>query len=153
MEKGEVAILALQFCALLVVVLVVGNILPGGSVEAPPTVSSVYWGSPGSSAAIPTAGTLKVTTNQSSIYVYFHLGGGATVASTLASRFCTDPSGKTGQSTTYVTIPFLYDAAKGENYLVITPATQRSGFSCVYAVQITDTLQQTVKWTGTVKMG
>ncbi len=152
MEKGEVAILALQFGALLVVVLVVGNVLPGGSVEAPPAVGSVYWGNPGSNVAIPTSGTLKVTTNQSSIYVYFHLGGGAKVASTSASRFCTDPSGKAGQSTTYTIIPFLYDAAKGENYLVITPTTQRSGFSCIYAVQITDTLQQTVKWTGTVQM-
>lgn len=150
MEKGEVAILAVQFGALLVVVLVVGNVLPGGSVEAPPTISNVYWGSPGSSVAIPTGGTLRATTNQSSIYVYFHMGGGATVASTSASRFCTDPSGKAGESTTYVTIPFMYDTARGENFLVITPTTQRSGFSCVYAVQITDTLQQIVKWTGTV---
>ncbi len=153
MEKGEIVILSIQFGALLVVVLVVGNILPIGNIESPPTVSGVYWGDPSNNAAISNGGTLKTPTNQSNIYVYFHLSGGDAVASTSASRFCINQTTGTGESTTYVRIQFGYDAARKANFLLITPTTQMAGFSCVYNVQITDRLQQTVKWTATVVIG
>jgi hypothetical protein len=150
LEKGEIAILAIQFGALLVVVLVVGNILPVGSVQTTPTVTGVYWGDPASSQPVQNGGTLKTHANQSIIYVYFQLNGGGEIASTSASRFCINQTKGEGESTTYVRIQFGYDTGRKANYLLITPTTQRIGLSCVYNVQITDRLLQTVKWTATI---
>ena len=150
MEKGEIAILTIQFGALLIVVLAVGNILPVGSVQTTPTVSGVYWGDPANNTPIPSGGTLKTKTNQSIIYFYFQLNGGGEIASTSASRFCINQTVREGESTTYVKIQFGYDTGRKANYLLITPTTQRLGLSCVYNVQITDRLLQTVKWTATI---
>jgi hypothetical protein len=152
LEKGEVAILAIQFGALLVVVLVVGNLIPGIGSSTPTEFSGIYWGDPVNNAQIPNAGHFMTQTNQSSIFVYFHLASGAAVASTSASRFCTDRTGATGESTSYVRIPFGYDGLRKASYIQITPTSQKSGWSCLYNVQVTDTLQQTVKWTAIVEL-
>jgi hypothetical protein len=152
LEKGEVVILGIQFGALLIVVLVVGNLFPGFTTPTSTALSGVYWGDPAGNVQVSNAGNLKTSTNQSKIFVYFHLGGGTAMASASASRFCTDRTGSTGESTTYVMIQFAYDSARKANYLVITPTFQKSGWSCLYNVQITDTLQQSVKWTAVVEL-
>jgi hypothetical protein len=152
LEKGEVAILGIQFGALLIVVLVVGNLFPGFTTPTATALSGVYWGDPAGNELVSNAGNLKTTANQSTIFVYFHIGEGTAVASASASRFCTDKNGTTGESTTYVRIQFAYDSVRKANYLVITPTYQKSGWSCVYSVQITDTLQQTVRWTAIVEL-
>ena len=152
LEKGEVVILGIQFGALLIVVLVVGNLLPGFTTPVPTALSGVYWGDPAGNVQVSNAGNLKTSTNQSTMFVYFHIAEGTTVASASASRFCTDKNGTTGESTDYVRIQVAYDNARKANYLVITPTYQKSGWSCVYNVQITDTLQQTVRWSALVEL-
>ena len=134
----------------MIVVLVVGNILPVGSVQTPPMVTGVYWGDLANNPPIQNGETLRTQTNQSVIYVYFHLSGGGEIASTSASRFCINQTTGEGESITYVKIQFGYDAGRKASYLLITPTTQGAGLSCVYNVQITDRLLQTVKWTATV---
>lgn len=149
MEKGEKAVLALQFGLLFVVVAVIGNLLPSLPSQTP-SFKGVYWGDPGSGDQIAQGGTLQAKMNATSIFAYFQLPSSTAISSATAGRFCTDAATKQGESRSYGTVLFGYDQNRSASYFVISPAGQPNGWSCTYNIQITDTLGGVTKWTGTV---
>lgn len=149
LEKGEKAVLALQFGLLFVVVAVIGNLLPG-QVSQNPSFTGVYWGQPLSGNEIPMGGTLQAKTNASSIFAYFQLPSSTTVSSATAGRLCSDATMKVGESKSYDTVLFGYDQNRSASYFIISPAGQPNGWSCTYSIQITGSLGGVTKWTGTV---
>ncbi len=149
MEKGEKAVLALQFALLLIVVAVIGNLLPT-QVPQTPSFKGVYWGQPANGNEIPQAGVLQVQANATSIFAYFQLPSSTTISSATATRICTDPATKGGESRSYDIVLFGYDQPSSASYFVISPVGQPSGWSCTYSVLVKDTLGGTTNWTGTV---
>ncbi len=149
MEKGEKAVLVLQFALLLVVVLVIGNLVPG---QLPPTPSfkGVYWGQPANGNQIPQGAVLESKTNATSIFAYFQLPSSTGVSSATAGRTCTNPATKEGESRSYSIVQFGYNQSSSASYFVIAPVGQRNGWSCTYNVQIKDTIGGVTNWTGTV---
>ncbi len=151
MEKGEKAVLALQFALLLVVVAVIGNLLPG-NIPQTPSFKGVYWGQPANGNEIPQGGVLQVQVNATSIFAYFQLPSSTSVSSATASRTCADPLTKTGESRSYEIVLLGYDQPSSASYFVISPVGQLGGWSCTYNVLVKDTLGGVTNWTGTVLM-
>lgn len=149
MEKGEKAVLVLQFALLLVVVLVIGNLLPN-QLPQTPSFRGVYWGQAVNGDAIQQGGLLEVKTNATSIYAYFQLPPSTTVSSATAGRICTDPATKAGESRSYNIVVFGYNQSSSASYFVITPVGQPGGWSCTYSVQIKDSVGGVTNWSGTV---
>lgn len=150
MEKGEIAVLTIQFGALALVVLFLGNFVPTGAVQSATAINGVYWGSPDSGVKIGNAATLTTTVNQTNIYASFGIEPSAGLASISAGRFCTDPTHTQGESRTYTTEEITFSRAQGTSYLTFSPTGQKAGWSCLYSVQITDSIGQVAKWQGTV---
>lgn len=149
MEKGEKAVLALQFALLLVVVAVIGNLLPGQLPQAP-SFKGVYWGQPADGNEIPQGGVLQIQANATSIFAYFQLPSSTAVSSASASRICANPLTKEGESRSYDIVLFGYDQPSSASYFVISPVGQPNDWSCTYSVLIKDTLGGITNWTGTV---
>jgi hypothetical protein len=147
LEKGEIAVLTLQFAALFLAVIVIGNFLSIGT-QSSPDFTTVYWGLPERGDIIPKGGVLKVDSNTSNIFAYFRLSPSTSITSVSALRFCTDS--KSGESRIFDAIKFDLDKTRNENYLVISSTEQAAGWSCTYNIQITDSLGQVLRWTGTV---
>ncbi len=154
MEKGEVAILTIQFGALIVAVLLLSNFAYGSNATSTPSVAAVYWGvpPPGTGVTIGT-GTHTETTNASQISAFYSLAEGTQLITISASRLCTNPQQNAtvvGGKLEYTNMTRYYDSSKGAYYYALYPVTQPTGWSCVYYITVTDSLGQTATWIGTV---
>jgi hypothetical protein len=148
LERGEVAIVVVQFAALVAVVLLLSSFTPGQSAQSTPVVSSVYWG-PMSSGIVLHSGQLsKVSQNESVVTAYFTVAFSTKVSAVSGSRLCIGPNSTAGESTTYTTIPF--SPASGS--LVLSPTVQQAGWVCTYTIKVTDSLSQTTTWLGSVEL-
>lgn len=151
LEKGEAAIVAVQFVALIAVVLLISQFSPGQSVESAPMVNSVYWGSSDGGVALHVDQLTKVSQNASVVTAYFTLAYSTSISSVSGSRLCTT-STSSGVATTYTTIPFTFVASKGTGTVPLSPAGQSVGWVCTYTIKVTDSLSQTVTWVGSVEL-
>lgn len=152
MEKGEITVLAIQFGVLIVVVLLLSN-LAGPDTQSTPQITTVYWGSPppASGTVIIKPGINDELTNASTITVYFSLAYSTHPVSISASRLCLVTNGTAGEQV-YTRLPISYDSAKKSYYFTFGPTGQPFGWSCEYTLTLTDSLQQTTTWVGTVNV-
>jgi hypothetical protein len=155
LEKGEIGIVAGQFIALALVILILGNYFGPGATNGSnmPEIGKVYWGTPSAGVTLGSHTVTQVTTNASSISMYFSLATGTTIGSASASRLCVNPSANnTGEVQVYTRIPINYDTQKKQNYVEFGSTGQAQGIGCTYTITVTDSLQQTVTWVGTVRL-
>ncbi|MDA4114835.1 MAG: hypothetical protein OK474_12395 [Thaumarchaeota archaeon] len=154
LEKGEIAIVAGQFIALALVILILGNYFGTNTNQTlTPETGKVYWGAPSAGVTLEIHRLTQVNTNASSISMYFSLAQGTTIGSASASRLCVNPStNNTGEVQGYTRILINYDGQKKQNYLQFGPTGQALGIGCTYTISVTDSLQQTVTWVGTVRL-
>jgi hypothetical protein len=157
LERGEIAVLAVQFGVLIFVVLLLSQFASGTNSQSTPEINTVYWGS------IPPAGTVTLgqstnneATNASSIAVFYTLAYSTHVVSVAASRLCLAPN-STGEDLVYTHLPINYDSAKKVYYFTFgstggQTTGQQLGWSCEYTISVTDSLQQTTTWVGTVNL-
>ncbi len=150
MERGEVAIVAGQFAALALVVILLGNYAGVGGLSASSTgIASVYWG-PASANAPLQKNLLNIEpANVSIISVYYTLAQGTKVESVGASRLCVLANG-TGLEHVYANLTLSTDAAK-KAYFTFGSTAQPSGWTCGYTITLTDNLQQVTMWVTSVK--
>jgi len=148
LERGEIAIVVVQFVALVAVVLLLSSFTSGQSAQSTPVVGSVYWGPASSGISLHGGQLAKVTKNESVITAYFTVAFSTKVSAVSGSRLCSGPSSTAGESTTYTTIPF--SPASGS--LVLSPTVQQVGWVCTYTVKVTDSLSQTTTWLGSVEL-
>jgi hypothetical protein len=152
LEKGEIGIVAGQFIALALVILILGNYV-GPTQNTTTTAGKVYWGAPSAGVTLDSNKVNQVTTDSNNISMYFSLESGTTIGSVSASRLCVNPSANnTGGVQVYITIPINYDTQKKQNYVEFGPTDQTLGIGCTYTITVTDSLQQTVTWVGTVRL-
>jgi hypothetical protein len=152
LEKGEIGIVAGQFIALALVIIILGNYV-GPTQNATTTAGKVYWGTPSAGVILVSNKVTTVTSNSSSISMYFSLASGTTIGSASASRLCVNPrANNTGGVQGYTRISINYDAGKKQNYIQFGPTGQALGIGCTYTITVTDSLQQTVTWVGTVSL-
>ena len=71
LERGEVAIVVVQFVALVAVVLLLSSFTPGQSAQSTPVISSVFWGPTSQGVALHQGQLAKVSQNESVITAYF----------------------------------------------------------------------------------
>lgn len=152
LERGELAIVAVQFAALVFVVLLLSTFSPGQSAQSTPVINSVYWGTSAQGNALQSAKLTKVSENQSVITAYFAVAFSTQVSAVFGSRLCIGPNSTTGESTTYTYIPFTYDSAKGSGTIPLSPTGQPNGWVCTYTIKVTDSLSQTATWLGSVEL-
>jgi len=153
LERGEIGIVAGQFIALALVILILGNYVGAGPISGTTETGKVYWGAPSAGVTLGSRSVTQVTTNASSISMYFSLASGTTIGSASASRLCVNPSANnTGEVQVYTRIPINYDTQKMQNYLQFGSTGQALGIGCTYTITVTDSLQQTVTWVGSVKL-
>lgn len=152
LERGEVAIVAVQFVALVGVVLLISTFSPGESAQSTPVVNSVYWGTSSQGVALRANQLNRVRQNESVLTLYFEVAFSTTVSAVSGSRLCTETNSSSGVSTTYTTIPYVFDSSKGTGTVSISPVGQRPGWVCTYTVKVTDNLSQTVTWLGSVEL-
>ncbi|MDG6925320.1 MAG: hypothetical protein JRN09_02080 [Nitrososphaerota archaeon] len=151
MEKGEVGILAGQFGALIIAVLVLANFLGTSSALSNPTIGTVYWGGPSSQYQLTRDATNTETMNATTISVFYVLAPTTTPASVTVSRLCLDASrNDTGGIYNYNNVTFAYDSSSNRNYISFGPVGQQIGQTCTYTVILTDSLQQQASWIATV---
>jgi len=154
-EKGEAGILAIQFGALVLALLVLSNFISSsGVVSSPistPTIQNVYWGDPATGVALSKATTNMEAKNASTMSAFYTLASGTTPDGATASRLCLSKNG-TGESFSYARVAFLHDAAKHSNYVSFGPTGQSLGETCTYTITLTDSLQQVVTWYATVQV-
>jgi hypothetical protein len=155
LERGEVGIITVQFAALAVLVILLGNY--GNVTGAGPSsaqVNHVYWGATSKGTELKTGGLNTETVNSSTISLYFSLPRGTTIALPVtASRLCLNPSeNDTGKVRVYDNISVNWDPTARQNYVQIGPTGQPSGVGCSYTITITDTVGQTATWTDTIKV-
>ncbi len=148
MERGEIAIVAVQFAALVAVVLLLSSFTPGQSAQSSPVISSVYWGSPAQGIALRTGQLTKVSQNQSVVTADFTVAYSTKVSSVSGSRLCVAPNSTAGESMIYTTISF--SPASGS--MVLSPTIQRPGWICTYTIKAMDGLSQTTTWLGSVEL-
>lgn len=152
MEKGEAGILAGQFAALAVVILLLSNYLPVASATTT-GIGKVYWGDPVTGVTLTKGGTNVETANASTISALYTLASGTLPTSVSAVRLCLDAKANdTGANLVYTNIQFEYSQVKHANYLSFGPASQPPNLSCTYTISLTDSLQQTVTWSATVRV-
>lgn len=152
MERGEIAIVALQFIALIGVVLLLSTFTPGQSAQSTPVISSVYWGASGQGVQLHGGQLAKVSQNESSITAYFSVAFSTRPSAVSGSRLCIAPNSTAGESTTYTYIPFNYDSSKSAYSMVLSPTGQQAGWACTYTIKVTDGLSQTATWLGSVQL-
>lgn len=150
LEPGEVAIVTIQFVALVAVVLVLSTFSPGQSAQSAPVFGSVYWGTPSQGVPLSEGHTTVVKENESVVTARFSVAFSTQISAVAGSRLCTINS-TSGVSTTYTTIPFTLDS-KGTGTVPLSPAGQPAGWVCTYTIKVTDTLSQTVTWLGSVEL-
>lgn len=150
MEKGEVAIIAAQFAALAVAILLLSNVGATPAISTP-TIQGVYWGSPSSNVSINKSAYNSETVNASTISVFYTLASGTSPGSSSASRLCLGANG-TGRVLTYDSVAFLLDNVSKKNYISFGPVGQPYGEQCTYTVTLTDSLQQTVSATWIIQL-
>jgi hypothetical protein len=152
MEKGEAAVLAVQFGALAVVVLLLTVAGPGQNVQSTPSFIQVYWGDPSSGAVLTSGQTNVVTQNSSSISALFNLAYSTKVSALSASRLCIDPTTKAGVSNTYTNLQIQFDVSRNAYAVTVSPTGQHGGWQCSYTITLTDSISQTAVWVGTVQI-
>jgi len=147
LEKGEIAILTGQFGALILVILVLSNFVPGANALSTPTTGSVYWGPVSANVQLTKGVTNTVTTNATSMTVDFNLAFGTTPASVSVTRLCANvPPNDTGQELVYTDFSMNYKT----DTFTFGPTGQPLGAQCTYTVELTDSLQQSTIWEATV---
>ncbi len=152
MERGEIAIVAAQFAALIAVVLLLSSFTPGQSAQSSPVIGPVYWGTPSQGVALHSGHLAKVSANESAITADFTVAFSTQPSAVSGSRLCFGPGSTSGESTTYTYIPFNYTASSGSYSAVLSPAGQHAGWVCTYTVKVTDTLSQTTTWLASVEL-
>jgi len=152
LERGEIAIVAAQFTALIAVVLLLSSFTPGQSSQSNPVISSVYWGAPGQGVALQSGHLAKVSMNESAITADFTVAFSTQPSAVSGSRLCIGPNSTSGESTTYTYIPFNYGSSKGAYSITLSPTGQQAGWVCTYTIKVTDTLSQTATWLGSVEL-
>ena len=141
-------ILTIQFGALILAVIVLSNFAGGGtSYSSTQSISRMYWGSPPPGTGISiSGGTHTETMNASVVSVLYSLAQGTHLVSLAASRLCTNMNSTAayaGDGVIYTNFTRLYDSSKKQDYFTFVPTGQPDGWSCIYSVTITDSLQQT----------
>jgi hypothetical protein len=157
LEKGEIGVLTVQFAALIFVVLLLSVFAQGSNNQSTPEITSVYWGPlPTTGHTTPTlgTGTNNEVTNATSITVFYSLAFSTHVTSVSASRLC-QSTNSSGLDQVYTDLPINYDTSKAAYYFTFgstggQTTTQRAGWSCQYTITVTDSLEQTTTWLGTV---
>lgn len=152
MERGEVAIVAIQFVALVTVVLILSSFSPGQSATSTPAINSVYWGTSSQGVALKEGALTMVAQNESVVTAYFTVAFSTAVSAVSGSRLCFGPNSSLGESTTYTVIPFTYVKAKGSGTIPLSPTGQQADWVCTYTIKVTDSLSQTVTWLGSVEL-
>lgn len=147
MERGEIAIVVVQFVALIGVVILLTTFTPGQSAQSTPVITSVYWGSSGQGTSLHNGLLTKVNQNESMVTAYFQVAYSTKVSAVSGSRLCIGPNSMSGEETTYTTIQF----SPSSGSLVLSPAVQQPGWVCTYTVKVTDGLSQTTTWLGSVQ--
>jgi len=141
LERGELAIVAGQFAALALVVILLGNYAGVGGLNGVSTgVASVYWGPASANAPLQKNLLNLEPVNASIISVYYTLAQGTQVESVAASRLCVLANG-TGLEHIYSNLTLSTDTAKKATYFTFGPTTQSSGWTCGYTITLTDSLQ------------
>ena len=148
MERGEIAIVGVQFVALIAVVLLLSSFMPGQSAQSNPVISSVFWGPSNQGIALHGGQLTKVNQNESVVTAEFTVAYSTKVSAVSGSRLCVGPNSTSGESTIYTTIPF--SPASGS--MVLSPAVQQPGWVCTYTIKVTDGLSQTTTWLGSVEL-
>jgi len=151
LERGEVAIVAAQFAALIAVVLLLSSFTPGQSSQSSPVIGSVYWGTPGQGVTLQNGQLAKVALNESAITADFTVAFSTKPSAVTGSRLCIGPNSTAGESTTYTYIPFAYDSSKGTYTIVLSSTVQQPGWVCTYTIKVTDTLSESATWLGSVE--
>ncbi len=152
MERGEIAIVSVQFIALVGLVFALSVYTPGQSAQSTPVFSSVYWGQSSQGIGLQSGQVTKVTLNASVITAYFNVAYSTQVSSVSASRLCVNSNSTAGASTIYTNLPFGYDASTRSDYVVVSPVNQPAGWDCTYTIKVTDGLSQTTTWLGSVML-
>jgi hypothetical protein len=156
LEKGEVMILAVQFAALILVVLFLSGFATTPNAESTPKFGTVYWGNqPGGGVSLGVGSTTVVTTNATTISVFYNLAYSTNIGSFSAERLCVNPAANdTGGSMIYTKINIGFDKnlKTPQNYFYFDTTGQRVGYVCTYTIGLTDSLQQTVTWVGMVEL-
>jgi hypothetical protein len=152
LERGEIAIVATQFIALVVVVILLSSFTPGQSSQSNPVIGSVYWGPSSQGTALPNGQLTKVSQNASVVTAYFTVAFSTQVSAVSGSRLCLGPNSTSGESTIYTNIPFSYDASKRSDSIALSPTVQQPGWVCTYTIKVTDGLSQTTRWLGSVEL-
>ena len=152
MERGEVAIVVVQFAALVSVVLLLSSFSPGQSAQSTPVISSVYWGASSQGVALHGGQLTRVNQNETFVTAYFTVAVSTRVSAVSGSRLCLGPNSTVGESTTYDIIPFTFDASRGSGTIPLSPTGQHPGWVCTYTVKVTDDLSQTATWLGSVEL-
>jgi hypothetical protein len=150
LERGEIAIVTIQFVALAGLVFALSIYTPGQNAQSNPVVTSVYWGQPSQGIGLANGQVTKVSLNESTITAYFSVAYSTKVSSVSASRLCVDPNSAAGVSTVYTNLPFGYDNSRRADYVLVSPTVQTVGWDCTYTIKVTDGLSQTTTWLGTV---
>lgn len=152
LERGEVAIVAVQFVALAAVVLLISSFTPGQTAQSSPVFRSAYWGNSTQGIPLKSGQLTKVTQNASVVTVHFQVAFSTRVSDVSGARLCVAPNSTAGISTTYNNIPYAFDSSKGSGTVSLLPAGQQVGWVCTYTVKVTDNLSQTVTWMGSVEL-
>ena len=144
------AIVTVQFVALMALVVLLSIYTPGESAQSTPVFASVYWGQASQGIGLQNGQVTKVSLNESVITAYFNVAYSTQVSAVSASRLCVDSSSSAGVSTVYTNLPFGYESSRHANYVLVSPTVQQSGWDCTYTIKVTDGLSQTSTWLGTV---
>jgi len=152
LERGEVAIVAVQFVALIAVVLILSSYTPGQSAQSNPVISSVFWGHSNASIGLHGGQRNMVSQNESVVIAYFTVAFSTQPSAVSGSRLCFAPNSTAGESTTYTFIPFNYDSSKRAYSMTLSPTGQRAGWVCTYTIKVTDSLSQVTTWLGSVEL-
>jgi hypothetical protein len=151
MERGEISIVAVQFVALVAVVLILSSYTPGQSAQSNPVISSVFWGPSNMSIGLHNGQRAVVNQNESVIIAYFTVAFSTQPSAVSGSRLCFAPNSTAGESTTYTFIAFNYDSSKNAYSMTLSPTAQKLGWVCTYTIKVTDALSQTTTWLGSVE--
>ncbi|MDA4118425.1 MAG: hypothetical protein OK455_08800, partial [Thaumarchaeota archaeon] len=152
LEKGEIAIVSVQFVALVGLVFLLSIYAPGESAQSSPSITSVYWGQSSLGVGLHYGQLTKVSLNESTITAYFNVAYSTQVSAVAASRLCVNSNSSAGVSTTYTTLSWGHDSSKGADYVFVSPTVQLPGWDCTYTIKVTDGLSQTTTWLGTVQL-
>jgi hypothetical protein len=135
------------------VVLLISSFATGQTAQSTPVVNSAYWGTSNQGVPLRSGQVTKVSQNESVLTVYFAVAFSTKVSAISGSRLCVSPNSTSGVSTSYDTIPYVFDRSKGSGTVTLSPTGQQAGWVCTYTIKITDNLSQTATWLGSVELG